>query len=118
MSQRININQELIFIILQYFLKMISDYSKDWINIIKFRLEKILKDNIISFWYPNVIDYEFGGYNLSYDIENKSISNGPKMIVSQARMLWFFSKIYKVKFKNKRFLRAADHGFTFLKEVM
>jgi mannobiose 2-epimerase len=76
------------------------------------RLENILYYNIIPFWY-RVVDRESGGYNLNHGIDGQSLGKGSKMVVTQARMLWYFSMLYREGLAGKEALEAAEHGFEF-----
>lgn len=81
------------------------------------RLERILRDNIIPFWY-RTIDREGGGYILNHDIAGRSLGGGTKMVVTQARMVWYFSMLYRSGWAGKEALEAAEHGVSFLREKM
>lgn len=60
---------------------------------IKERLERVLTENIIPFWYPKVIDLEYGGYRLNHDIQGRWKGLTNKHLVTQARTVWFFSRL-------------------------
>lgn len=81
------------------------------------RLEKILLENILAFWYPKTID-PAGGYLLNHDIEGKPKGSAPRAIVTQARMLWFFARMARFGHESKRILEASEHGYKFLRERM
>lgn len=80
-------------------------------------LTKILKENIIRFWYPQSIDRADGGYYMHFDAAGKRRDDGTKMIVTQARMVWFFARLARAGYGNE-YLEAADHGYKFLKDKM
>ena len=81
-------------------------------------LERILTQNIISFWYPEVIDYQDGGYRLNHDLTGKWRGPANKSLVAQARTLWFFSRLASSAYRNREFLEAASHGYAFLRDRM
>lgn len=81
-------------------------------------LERILVQNILPFWYPKVIDSEYGGYCLNHDLQGKWKGVTDKHIVSQARTLWFFSRMTNSRFSKKEYLEAARHGYEFLRGRM
>ncbi|HGE71174.1 TPA: N-acylglucosamine 2-epimerase [Candidatus Poribacteria bacterium] len=85
---------------------------------IKNELERVLKENIITFWYPQTIDKENGGYNLNHDIKGKWLGPSDKYIVTQARMVWFFSHLARSKYGTKEHLESAKHGYEFLRDKM
>ncbi|MBS7635337.1 AGE family epimerase/isomerase [Candidatus Bathyarchaeota archaeon] len=91
-----------------------AEQIEDWKNLLK----KILTQNIMLFWYPKTLDFEGGGYHLNHDIEGKPLGKGPKMIVTQFRMLWYFSKLYNSGWAGRETLEAAEHGFSFLCDKM
>jgi mannobiose 2-epimerase len=82
------------------------------------RLETNLTQNIIPFWFPETIDHANGGYVLNHDIEGRRKGNGTKMIVTQARMVWLFSRLARAGYNRQEYLDAADTGYRFLKEKM
>lgn len=57
------------------------------------KLSKNLKQNIVDFWDPPCIDRENGGYRIDFDAEGKPAGTNDKMIVTQARMVWLFSRL-------------------------
>ncbi len=81
------------------------------------RFERTLLENILSFWYPKTVD-SGGGYLLNHDISGKPKGPANRMIVSQARMLWFFSRMARYGHEPKQMLAAAEHGYRFLRETM
>jgi mannobiose 2-epimerase len=91
-----------------------KEQIEDW----KSRLRRILTQNIMPFWYPRTIDLENGGYCLNHDVNGKPLGRGAKMIVTQSRMLWYFSKLYNSGWAGKEALEAAEHGFKFLCDKM
>src|SRR5437867_2186162 len=52
-------------------------------------LERILTENILSFWYPQVVDTKDGGYRLNHDLEGRWRGPATKHLVTQARTVWF-----------------------------
>ncbi|MEM2607895.1 MAG: AGE family epimerase/isomerase [Thermoproteota archaeon] len=92
--------------------------NEDFCNHTKSRLLKILNENIRPFWYPKTLDYEDGGYYLNHDINGKPIGGGTKMIVTQARMVWYFSHLFNSGYGGMEELEAAKHGYRFLRDYM
>lgn len=82
------------------------------------RLEKILSQNIKPFWYPGAIDRENGGYYLNHDVYGRPLGEGAKMIVTQARMVWYFSRLFNSGWGGSESLEAARHGYVFLRDKM
>lgn len=81
-------------------------------------LEKILQENIASFWYNKSIDRVNGGYTINFDSKGESKGPGTKMIVTQARTLWLFARLVRAGYGSDEYLEAAEHGYRFLKEKM
>lgn len=81
-------------------------------------LERVLTENIIPFWYPGVIDNNDGGYRLNHDLEGRWRGPANKCLVTQARTLWFFSRLVNSEYRTREYLAAAKHGYEFLRHRM
>jgi mannose/cellobiose epimerase-like protein (N-acyl-D-glucosamine 2-epimerase family) len=77
-------------------------------------LEQILTKNITSFWYPQAVDVEEGGYRIPNDPHSRDKSQVSKRLVGQARIVWFFSRLAQSKYGRTEHLKAAKHGYDFL----
>jgi mannose/cellobiose epimerase-like protein (N-acyl-D-glucosamine 2-epimerase family) len=84
----------------------------------KATLERILIENIIPFWRRDVIDLKDGGYRLNHDIWGKWKGKAKKSLVTQARTLWFFSRLASTRYGSPENLGAASHGYLFLRNRM
>lgn len=82
------------------------------------RLEKILTTNIEPFWYTKSLDRENGGYIISFDSQGKLKEPVTKMIVTQARQVWFFSRLARAGYEPQKHLEAAKLGYQFLRDKM
>jgi mannobiose 2-epimerase len=82
------------------------------------KFEKILKENIASFWYTKGIDRVNGGYIINFGPNSEPKGEGTKMIVTQARMVWLFSRLARAGYGGKEYLDAADIGYRFLRDKM
>jgi len=82
------------------------------------KFEKILKVNIASFWYSKSLDRRNGGYTINFGADGKLKGVGTKMIVSQARTVWLFSRLARAGYGGDDYIEAADIGYRFLKEKM
>jgi len=82
------------------------------------KLQKILKDNIASFWHTKSLDRENGGYTINFGPKGELKGQGTKMIVTQARTVWLFSRMARAGYSSKEYLEAAELGYRFLKEKM
>jgi mannobiose 2-epimerase len=81
-------------------------------------LERVLTKNIIPFWYPGIIDTSDGGYRLNHDAVGTWRGPANKCLVTQARTLWFFSRLVNSKYGTCEYLAAAKHGYEFLRDKM
>lgn len=81
-------------------------------------LERILTQNILPFWDPEAIDSEDGGYRLNHDLQGNYQGKTNKHIVTQARLVWFFSRLVNSSYGTSEHLQAAQHGYEFLYNCM
>lgn len=81
-------------------------------------METVLQDQMLSRWYPLLVDEEHGGFlsNFSYDWQPFDPQN--KMIVTQGRHTWSTAKAALFYPDDESFLPISTHGFTFLRDVM
>lgn len=82
------------------------------------RLEKILTTNIVPFWYEKSLDRTNGGYIISFDAQGRLKEPVTKMIVTQARQVWLFSRLARAGYDPNKHLEAAELGYRFLKDKM
>ena len=82
------------------------------------KLERILNGNIVPFWYEKSLDRENGGYIINFDEQGQRKRPGTKMIVTQARTLWLFSRMARAGYRREEYLDAAEIGYRFLTEKM
>ena len=82
------------------------------------RLERILTENIAPFWYDKSLDREHGGYLINFGPQGEPQGPGTKMIVTQARTVWLFSRLARAGYRREEYLDAAALGYRFLTEKM
>ncbi len=92
--------------------------KKQWVDTHISRLETMLRENIVSFWLAKSIDQKYGGYTIGFGPEGQERLNSPKMIVSQARTLWLFSRLIRAGYGSEKMVKAAAHGYAFLTKHM
>jgi len=92
------------------FAGQVSAPSPQDLSRIREELEQMLNENITPFWHPIVIDTEHGGYRLNHDIKGKWKGVSDKHLVTQARTVWFFSRLARSKYGAEEHLQAARHG--------
>ena len=77
----------------------------------------MLNENIVSFWYPETLD-PAGGFRLHHDGQGDWLGPADKVLVVQARTVWFFSRLYNDGYGGEEHIEAARHGFEFLRDKM
>ncbi len=82
------------------------------------RLEIAATDQLMDKWYPLVIDKENGGFYSEVTHDFKLGENHNKMIVSQARHIWSNAVAASQNPGKNSYLKNAEHGFHFLRDVM
>ncbi len=87
------------------------------------RLERLLHENILAFWMPRCLDETHDGYVIGFGPGGEPIDPLTKGIVTQARMLWFFSRltrsvVVQTDDARARFRHAAELGYRFLRQKM
>lgn len=82
------------------------------------RLESNLVQNIVGFWNPKTLDRTNGGYTLNHDLQGRLKGPGTKAAVTQARMVWFYSRLARAGYNPTENLAAAELGYRFLTEKM
>jgi mannobiose 2-epimerase len=81
-------------------------------------IEKNLTTTIIGFWYPKSIDREYGGYLIDFDATGRFKGRAPKMIVTQARMVWLSSRLVREGRGGADMREYARQGYRFLMDHM
>ncbi|MBN1481977.1 N-acylglucosamine 2-epimerase [candidate division KSB1 bacterium] len=81
-------------------------------------IENVLVDKILTVWYPRVLDMDYGGFLTQFDYKWEPEKDQSKMIVTQARHVWTAAKAAQFYPDDPRYLQAAQHGYTFLREKM
>ena len=77
-----------------------------------------LEDNIVPFWTSRCLDKKNGGYLIDFDEKGNPTGKPEKMIVTQARMLWFFSRLASEGRQKESMLADAALGYRFLRDKM
>lgn len=90
--------------------------APDWKHDFKRRRRALesLREHLLRFWYPQVLDKENGGYRLHHDMGGRWKGPANKNLVGQARTALFFSYLARSKYGNEQHLQAARHGYQFL----
>jgi mannose/cellobiose epimerase-like protein (N-acyl-D-glucosamine 2-epimerase family) len=79
-----------------------------------------LRQRILPYWYDTAIDWKQGGYSLCDDAVQGRCVPDEKQLVSQARMVWTFSRVHQKGYStaDRDYLKAARHGVEFLRGPM
>jgi mannobiose 2-epimerase len=81
-------------------------------------MEKHLRTGILEVWYPMNVDTVYGGFLSAFTYDFKPAEVQDKMIVTQARHTWTNAKAALLYPEVSHYLKSAEHGFKFLKDVM
>lgn len=85
----------------------------------KASLQKILLENIMPWWIKHAVDSENGGFLLHHEDNNRYLGPNEKVIVTQARVMWFYSLLCSYpEYKTASNEAMARHGFGFLRDKM
>ena len=82
------------------------------------QIEHSIKTEMLNVWYPRSVDTLYGGFLSTFTHNWKPTGNQNKMIVTQARHTWSNSKAAMLYPDDPMFRKSAEHGFTFLRDVM
>ena len=83
------------------------------------QLEESLFEYILKPWYPLIIDTMNGGYHSEFNRDwSPGTGSGEKALVQQARHVWATSRIYEAYPEKEEYLKYAEHGFHFLRDLM
>ncbi|MDQ6780921.1 MAG: AGE family epimerase/isomerase [Candidatus Eremiobacteraeota bacterium] len=78
-------------------------------------LQRLLVDNVLPAWGTRLIDPRRGRFALHHDAQWRWKGPAPKRLVSQSRMLWFFSRVSRSRFATPSHELMARHAFDFLR---
>ena len=85
----------------------------------RMRLERILTANILPFWRRSTfIDEADGGYRLNHDVNGRWKGEAEKALITQARTVWFLSRLAGTPYGDDEDLDRAGHGYRFLVDRM
>ena len=80
------------------------------------RLTRLLTNNVIPYWTTHVVDRSRGGYHNELDADGTPRPGATKYVVSQARTLWFFTRLATSSIALPGMDRASSDGFDFIYE--
>lgn len=85
--------------------------ASDWTE----RLERELKQNILSFWMKHAIDETNGGFYGYISRDLRIDPNADKSLVLNTRILWTFATAYRV-YGDESYKRVADRAYRYLND--
>ena len=75
--------------------------------------EKCLLEDVLPFWLKHAPDGEYGGFFTFLD-RGGSVFDTDKAMWLQSRAVWMFAHLYNTLEPRAEWLKAAQHGYTFL----
>ncbi len=81
---------------------------------LKARMLAHLSENLVPYWLQNCVDREYGGY-LTVLNRDGTMQSGEKMIVTQTRQIWTFSRLWVDGYRDPRIREAAEQGLEFFR---
>jgi mannobiose 2-epimerase len=85
---------------------------------IKMAMEAVIKKDMLSKWYPQSMDKQYGGFLSTFTYDFKPTGEQDKMIVTQSRHTWTNAKAALRYPDVAHYKEGARHGFEFLRDVM
>ena len=82
------------------------------------QMEYSIQKELLNKWYPQSVDYKYGGFLSTFTYDFKPTGPQDKMIVTQARHVWSNAKAAELYPGNLSYKTSASHGFYFLRDVM
>ena len=83
--------------------------SVSYLNQLQQELNAALK-NVILFWQTRSWDRDYGGFLTNFDEHGQSLKTPEKYLNTQARLVWWFSTLYRHYPKNQTYKQLADKG--------
>lgn len=80
-----------------------------------FELE--LTGNILPFWMTKAVDRENGGFYGSIDNEMKIDNDAPRSAVLYSRILWTYSRAYRL-YKKEEYLKTAQYTLEYIQRYL
>ena len=82
------------------------------------KLQAILDENILPFWFPACVDLKSRGYLAECSLSGEWQPLRNKNLVSQSRTLWFASRLINFGRTSDDNIRWAEHGFEYLRDYL
>lgn len=82
------------------------------------QMNQSLQTELLNKWYPQCVDSIYGGFLSTYTYNFKATGAQDKFIVTQARHTWTTAKAAELYPDKTYYIKCAEHGFRFLRDVM
>ena len=80
---------------------------------VRSRYETALVNDVAAWWLALSPDAEHGGFLTCLDRQGRPY-DGKKQLWMQAREIWMFARLYNSRFRDAKYLAAAERGWDFL----
>ena len=81
-------------------------------------LERSVREDVLSKWYPYSVDETYGGFFSTYTHDFQLTGPQDKMIVTQARHVWVNALCAELYPEVEHYKQSAAQGYNFLRNVM
>jgi len=73
-----------------------------------------LENRIIPFWIKRSYDSEYGGFLTNFGPDGDSLPCPEKYLNTQSRLIWWYSRLYKIFPQNEEYKELAKQGIDFI----
>ncbi len=73
-----------------------------------------LQNGVIPFWLERCYDNQYGGFLTNFDSKGQPLPNHEKYLNTQARLVWWFSKLSRRYPERSEFIKMARYGLDFM----
>lgn len=88
--------------------------THDVVSGVRSEMDTLLGSGLTEFWLTHGIDEQYGGYLTCFDRKGMPVDPDEKYLVTQTRMVWGFSALYRRYPHRRELLDAANQGAEFL----
>lgn len=81
-------------------------------------MDNSIKTALLNKWYPQSVDSLYGGFLSTFTYDFKPTGAQDKFIVTQARHIWSTAKAAQLYPDASYYIKCAETGFHFLRDVM
>lgn len=77
-------------------------------------IDEQLQNGVIPFWLERCYDNQYGGFLTNFDSKGRPLPNPEKYLNTQARLVWWFSTLYRRYPERSEFIEKARYGLDFM----